>query len=117
MDLDRLAEVIANTVKGVRPAKPQLRLAEPPKTQLFDAITREACFRRIRFLRKAYRLACIVDQHCFNVPAMECLEDAQVSALLADMERARECLLEGISLDEAGLIRTIEAPVQDKDAR
>lgn len=113
MDLEKLAEVIANTVKGVKPAKPQLRLVELHKPTLFDAITREACFRRIRFLRKAYRLACIVDQHCFNVPAMECLEDAQVSALLTDMERARECLLEGISLDEAGLIRTLDAPMQD----
>lgn len=101
VDLELLAEVIAGTVKGVRPAKrPQCI-----ERFRFDEITRDACIRRIRYLRKAYGLQWLVDQATFNRPALETLEDSELSALLSTMEKARECAVEGIAFEDAGLVR------------
>lgn len=61
---------------------------------------------RIRDLRRMYRLGWLVRQETFNVPALECLEDRELSALLQDMERARECLQDDVSFEEAGLVRS-----------
>lgn len=47
-----------------------------------------------------------MDQHTFNLPGIESLSDHGLSALLQDMERARECIAEGVSFEDAGLIRS-----------
>ena len=108
VDLEALASVIASTVKGVRPAKPpHLRLVDTPPKQLFDSITRDACLKRIRFLRKAYSLAWLVDQHTFDAPALESLTDESLSDLLRAMERARECIADGVSFEDAGLVESV----------
>lgn len=101
-----LAAVIASTVKGAKQAKPALRLVEPPRPRIFDDITRDACLKRIRFLRKAWGLGFLVDQATFNQLGPESLDDHALSALLKSMEHARECLSEGIDLNDAGLIRS-----------
>lgn len=62
---------------------------------------------RIRRLQKAYGLQMIVEQATFNRCGLDVLEDAEISALLQQMERARECLAEGMSFDDAGLIRNV----------
>lgn len=102
--LEALAEVIANTVKGVTPAKPLLRVVCTPTPTLFDSITRDCMYKRIRWLRDAYHLQFLIDQATFNRPNIESLEDADLSQLLRDMERARECAVDGISYDDAGLV-------------
>lgn len=93
-------------VPGDRPA---LRLVQdaPPKSQEFtlDPISREAHVRRIRWLARAFRLQWLMDQGTFHVATIECLDDAELSALLADMERARECMRDDVSFEDAGLIR------------
>lgn len=71
-----------------------------------DAISRDAVLARIRDLRRMYRLGWLVRQETFNVAALECLEDRELSALLQDMERARECLQDDVSFEEAGLVRS-----------
>lgn len=109
IDLETLATVIANTVKGVTPAKPKLRLVEAPPPTLFDSITRDGCAKRIRYLRKAYQLQWLVDQHTFNEPCLESLSDEAMSKLLGELEKARECIIEGISFDEAGLMRNLSS--------
>jgi hypothetical protein len=111
VDLETLAAVIANTVKGVKPAKP-VRCAQPTPT-MFDSITRDACLRRIRFLCKAYGLRWLVEQNTFNLPGPESLDDAALSELLKEMERARECITEGIDLYDAGLVRSTAAGIPD----
>ncbi len=88
-------------------AKPQLRVVTTPKATIYDSITRECILKRVRFLRDRWQMHCLVDQATFNVPNLDCLEDADLAALLHDMERARECRGEGIDWEEAGLIRSV----------
>lgn len=115
-----MAEVIANTTRGVKPAKPSLRVVEGrPEKRLFDSATRDFCLRRIRFLSRAYRLQWLIDQHQFNAPALECLSDRELSMLVGALERARECISEGLPLDDAGLVKDtsvrLQSMIEDHD--
>lgn len=103
--IEDLAQLIAGTTKGVRPVRPPLRLVGAPKPQLFDSITRASITARIRTLQRMYHLQWLVEQATFNTPGIDSLEDADLSELLRQAERARECLAEGIGFDEAGLVR------------
>ena len=105
VSIEDLAQLIASTTKGVRPIKPNLRLIQPARATTFDSITRASCLARIRTLRKMYRLEWLVDQATFDRPGLESLEDPELSGLLQDCERARECIVEDIPFDDAGLIR------------
>lgn len=98
--------MIAARVNGTRPAKPRLRLLTPARPTIYDSITRDSILARVRYLGRAYGLQWAIEQACFNVANVDCLEDNELGALLRDMERARECLNEGISFDEAGLMRS-----------
>lgn len=104
--LEALAEVIAARVKGAKPAKPVFRVIKTARPTVFDSITRECILRRVRYLARAYKLQWQVDQATFNVVNLDCLEDPELRQLLKDMERARECLAEGIAFDEMGLVRS-----------
>ena len=105
--ISRLVGLIEQGLKDSPAAKPDLRIvASRPEKSLFDAITRDAHLKRIRYLARAYRLRWLVDQETFHVAALECLEDAELSKLLADMERARECMSDDVSFEEAGLVRS-----------
>ena len=108
--LEALAELISARVQKTRPSKPLLRVINTPKPTIFDSITRDCIYRRIRFLRNAYGLHFLIDQATFNLPNMECLEDADLSRLLDDMEKARECIAEGIPLEDRDLIVRSDIP-------
>lgn len=105
--LEALAEVIANTVKGVRPlrAVPMTSAPPPRPAGIFDSITRDSIYRRVRWLRDRYGLRFLIDQATFNRTGLEALPDSELSALLRDMERGRECVEEGVSFEDKGLIR------------
>ena len=60
---------------------------------------------RIRRLQRMYGLQWLVEQETFNTPGLDSLEDAQLSALLQQVERARECLVDGTGFDDAGLVQ------------
>lgn len=104
--MDLLAEALAEKVRSGRPAKPKLRVINPARATVYDSITRDSILRRIRHLARAYSLQWLVDQSTFNVANLDCLEDRQLGALLKDMEFARECATEGVSFDDAGLVRS-----------
>jgi len=100
---------------GVDREKPQLRVVgrENPRlpTRGLDPITRESHIRMIRHLSRRYRLQVLVDQAIFGFVAVEDLPDDRLVGLHRDLDRARECLADGISLEDAGLIRSI-APLE-----
>lgn len=92
------------------PRRPKLRLVgrddltdKPPG---LDPQTRDVIYRRIRDLSRMYWLAWLVRQETATTGGViECLEDEDLTALLEKMERARECRVEGVSFDDAGLVR------------
>lgn len=53
-----------------------------------------------------YKLRWLVDQHVFGLPSIDYLNDADLLELHREMEQARECIADGIPLEDVGLIRT-----------
>lgn len=108
-DKSRLEAIKKMVLEGLgeAPARPRLRLVgaivTPPEHE--DAVTRDCRLKRIRWLAKAYGLRWLVDQHCFGRSGPDELGASELVALHSDMERARECAAEGISYEDAGLIR------------
>lgn len=104
--------MVAAEIEGA-PARPRLQLVtredfDPPSPAQMDAITRDGYYRRIRDLARMYWLAWLVRQETLSVGGvLEALPDEDLQQLLAKMERARECRVEGIAFDEVpGLVRS-----------
>ena len=108
--LQALANLIAAELDAA-PPRPKLKLVRKndlvKKGELhLDPQTRDIIYSRIRDLARVYGLGLLIRQetaHCSS--RIECLEDKELTALLQLMERARESIADGISIDEAGLVR------------
>lgn len=46
----------------------------------------------------------IIDRACFHAGSIDALPDAELVQLHRNMERASECLREGITFEDAGLV-------------
>lgn len=98
---------------GSAPVKPKLRLIgaadfapEISARRRLDAPSRSVLYSRIRDLARMYCLAWLVRQETQHVGGVvECLDDDELCSLRDKMERARECRVEGVGFDEAGLVR------------
>ncbi len=94
------------------PARPKLRLVraedlpEPVSTRR-DLVSRACRLERIRWLQRTYQLQFLVNQAAFGRDGLECLSDDELVELHRKLERARECVVEGISLEDADLIENM----------
>ena len=106
-EIQELGQILAARLGEGRTARPKFRVVTPPKPALLDPIFRRAHEDRIRTLAKRYRLEWLVQQATFDVYDLCVLEDQALIDLLADVEKARECIADGISFEDAGLVRNV----------
>lgn len=96
------------------PKRPKLRLVRPddlpePLPTHQDAMFRDSRLERVRWLQRTYNLQVVVKQHTFGRMGLESLSNDELKDLHRELERARECVVEGVSLDEAGFIRDLSS--------
>lgn len=109
---ERLRELASRMAKAMETdsgeVRPKLHLVKPqPPPRGMDDITRESHCRMIRHFRRrwGYSMQMIIDQAIFGLAGIEQLEDDALIQLHKDMERAHDCMLEGVSFEDAGLLR------------
>lgn len=123
--VERMAELVALRAQRKLGKKAGLRLVSaenlrrelpsaPPRgdapARVMDDVTRESRIRLIRSLSSAYRafgFRLIIDQALVGKASIEALSDQEIIALHRALDRARECLRDGIDFEEAGLLRSI----------
>jgi hypothetical protein len=89
------------------PASQSRRLVLPAHARdpgTLDELTRARHERRIRFIVGRYGLQWLVDQH-LDGSTLELAGDAPLLRLLRDCEKALKAVAEGVSFDDAGLVR------------
>ena len=110
--LELIAGRIAARIQGRMAERPRLKLVrredvETPKPAGLDPQSKDVIYARIRDLSRMYWLKWLVRQETAHVGGViECLDDNALTSLLSMMERARECRVEGVGFDEAGLVRS-----------
>jgi len=108
--LQELAKRLAKAMDGgadQRPTSPRLRLVTKHVPQGMDSITRDSHYRMIRHYRHHWgpSMQLLIDQACFGLPGIEELSDDQLVSLHQDLERALDCIRDGVTFEDAGLLR------------
>lgn len=111
VDKELMNRLVAVIEAGLRPrGEPNLYVVPggvPPDVGLHE-LERESHCKMIRHLRRrlGYAGQLLIDQATFGVSGIEQLSDDVLVQLHRDMERAMECVQEGISFEDAGLIKS-----------
>jgi len=105
---DKLARIRALLADSV-PSNPAPRLAPRPMIPAaaggcMDDVTRQAYLRRVRFLRDRYGLRWLVEEASGYVTCLDDLSDAELIALQGQLDRASQCIRDGVPLEDAGFV-------------
>lgn len=105
--MNRLVGVIEAGLKPRHEVKMRLIEGGAGAPQKMHPLDRESHCRMIRHFRRALGAAgqMLIDQAIFGLGGIEQLGDDGLISLHQDMEKAMECVREGISFEDAGLIR------------
>lgn len=113
--LQEAAQKLARRAGELRAAKAENRESAKviqlhrPALRRMDDIERESRIRWIQALARAYRPAgmdLIVKQAMIGKRYMSDLSDDELMDLHHNLDRARECMADGITFEEAGLLRS-----------
>lgn len=105
----RLAARAAELDRG--PTRPKLRVVQNRDALPgLDPLVRESHCKMIRHIRKRWRgfgdpMQPIIDEACFGLAGIEQLDDDGLIALHRRLERAQDCIRDGVTFEDAGLIR------------
>ncbi len=120
-EMDKLAQLIAlraqrkmgvkpklTAVGSAKPAEPEavpVPCAKP--TMRMDVVLRESHYRMIRHFDRRWGapMKLLIDQACFGYMGIEHIPDDDLIQLHKDLERAEDCMRDGVSFEDAGLLR------------
>jgi len=121
-EMDKLAQLIAlraqrkmgekpklTAVGGAKPAEPEPVLAASTRPAMrMDVVLRESHYRMIRHFHRRWGapMQLLIDQACFGYMGIEQIPDDDLIQLHKDLERAEDCMRDGISFEDAGLLRS-----------
>lgn len=103
---EALLAKLQERIAAAPPDKPRLRLVRSTGVGALDQVTRESHIKMIGHLQKRYGLKVLVDQATFGIGSVDELDDDSLVQLHRDLVRAGECIADGISLEDAGLLRS-----------
>jgi len=105
-----LAQRLANRTDELRGSRrpSTLRVVRPTESdRTMCDVTRSSHIRMINHYRRWYGLQLLVDQACVGYGGVDQLPDEAILALHRDIDRARECIKDGVSWEDAGLLRAV----------
>ena len=91
-----------------RTGRPSLTIVREARAHGMDALTRESHCKMIRHIRRrwGHHMQQLIDQATFGLAGIEQLADDDLIKLHMDMERAQECIRDGVTFEDAGLLRS-----------
>lgn len=97
-----------HTMDGTKPRFAVVSNTELSPGKEMDALERESHRRMIRHIRRrwGFPMQVLIDQACFGISGLESLGDDALVQLHRDLERAQDCMREGIAFEDAGLLRS-----------
>lgn len=105
---DELLHKLMERISAAPDKQPAPRPVTGKRSAHFDAVARESHLRMIRTLAKVYGpfgVQLIIDQATLGHASIDDLGDDDLIELHRDLDRARECIRDDVSFEDAGLIR------------
>lgn len=105
---EALLHKLVERINAAPKARPPLKSVSELATPGFDSVVRESHIRMIRSLARTYRqfgMQLLVDQATLGKAGIDDLTDDELIALHRDLDRARECIRDDVSFEEAGILR------------